>query len=211
MDGRILSNGKAAAEIFVEALLEGMEGKAAIVSDKHRRTTTSPLGLIQTYMDYVLKHVALETVMAKEKGTGSGGIRIMLHGLLLAPLATEGQEARPAQRIGYLALGTTAPLAIFIDRLREAGYVDGQNVKIDYRFAEGRHDAKGTLAEELVGLMAAIPAVRNVGRPNLGRGGDTRCTVQAIQLGRNRTLVVSAMSSACWAISSCRRAGAGDS
>ena len=103
-------------------------------------------------MDYVLKHVALETAKAKEKGTGSGGIRIVLHGLLLAPLATEGQEARQAQRIGYLALGTTAPLAIFIDRLREAGCVDGQNVKIDYRFAEGRHDAKGTLAEELVGL-----------------------------------------------------------
>ncbi len=72
------------------------------------------------------------------------------------PLAAEGQEARKAQRIGYLALGATVPPGIFVERLREAGYVDGQNVKIDYRFGEGRHDAMGSLAGELVSLNVDV-------------------------------------------------------
>jgi hypothetical protein len=52
------------------------------------------------------------------------GVIVLGLGLLLAPLSPEGQQASKAQRIGYLALGTTAPLAIFIDRLRKAAYVD---------------------------------------------------------------------------------------
>jgi len=94
MEGRLLADGKTAAEILVEALLEGMQGKAAVVSDKHGRTTISPLGFIQTYMDYVSKHEALEAANAKEKGTGGGGIRIVLPNPVVDPLLKPGQTPR---------------------------------------------------------------------------------------------------------------------
>jgi putative tryptophan/tyrosine transport system substrate-binding protein len=73
-------------------------------------------------------------------------------GLLIALLDAEAQPARKMPRIGYLSLGAAAPPAILVERIREAGYVDGQNVRIDYRFGEGRHDVMGALAKELVDL-----------------------------------------------------------
>ena len=100
MEGRLLADGKTAAEILVEALLEGMQGKAAVVSDKHGRTTISPLGFIQTYMDYVSKHEALEAANAKEKGTGGGGIRIVLPNPVVDPLLKPGQQPRPLRLLG---------------------------------------------------------------------------------------------------------------
>jgi putative tryptophan/tyrosine transport system substrate-binding protein len=64
------------------------------------------------------------------------------------------QKAMPV--IGYLSLasspGPFAPsLAAFHQGLRDAGYVEGQNVTIEYRWAEGRHDRLPALAADLVG------------------------------------------------------------
>jgi putative ABC transport system substrate-binding protein len=74
---------------------------------------------------------------------------------LATPLA-EGQHPQKIPRIGYLSVGATTHPPTFIERLREAGYVEGQNVRIDYRFAEGKHDAMATLAAELVGLNVDV-------------------------------------------------------
>jgi tetratricopeptide (TPR) repeat protein len=62
--------------------------------------------------------------------------------LLAAPLAVEAQQARKVHRIGYIA-GTAAPAAAhlveaFRQGLRELGYVDGETIVIEYRWAEGR-------------------------------------------------------------------------
>jgi putative ABC transport system substrate-binding protein len=63
-------------------------------------------------------------------------------------------------RIGYL--GATSPsdrpplLDAFRQRLRELGWVEGQNVLIDYRFAEGRLDRLPDLAAELVQLKVDL-------------------------------------------------------
>jgi len=57
-------------------------------------------------------------------------------------------------------------LASFLDGLRAFGYVDGQTIAIEYRWAEGRFDRLPALAAELVGLpvdllvTAGPPAVR---------------------------------------------------
>jgi len=61
------------------------------------------------------------------------------------------------RRIGYLSAGTTELLlADFRQGLEELGYVEGQNVVIEERYAEGRADRLPMLATELVGLPADV-------------------------------------------------------
>src|SRR6266567_6599300 len=80
--------------------------------------------------------------------------------LLAAPLAADAQQAGKVPRIGYL--GLTSPsdrpplLDAFRQRLRELGWVEGQNIVIDYRYAEGRVDRLPDLAAELVRLKVDL-------------------------------------------------------
>jgi putative tryptophan/tyrosine transport system substrate-binding protein len=74
------------------------------------------------------------------------------------PLAARAQQsAMPV--IGYLSAGSLGPstpqLTVFRQSLAEAGYVEGRNMTIDYRFAEGQYDRLPALAEELVRRQAA--------------------------------------------------------
>jgi putative ABC transport system substrate-binding protein len=77
-------------------------------------------------------------------------------GLLSAPLAAEAQQAGKVHRIGFL--GSTSPkshgafVAAFRDGLRERGYVEGQHVLIEYRWAESDYGRLPALAAGLVGL-----------------------------------------------------------
>jgi putative ABC transport system substrate-binding protein len=73
--------------------------------------------------------------------------------LVLAPLAVEPQQpAMPV--VGVLSMQTpdseTTQLTAIRRGLKEAGFVEGQNVTFDLRFAEGRNDLLPTLAAELV-------------------------------------------------------------
>src|SRR5262245_24810555 len=74
------------------------------------------------------------------------------------PLTARAQQPRPV--IGFLS--SASPDA-YSDRLRalrqglkEVGYVEGQNVQIEYRWAEGRNDQLATLAAELVRQQVAV-------------------------------------------------------
>jgi len=81
--------------------------------------------------------------------------------LLAAPatllLASRGwsQDPTRAVRLGYLDSGWTSPesqalLDSFRRGLRELGYVEGRNLSIEYRWAEGRYERLPALARELV-------------------------------------------------------------
>ena len=81
-------------------------------------------------------------------------------GGLSAPLAADTQPTGKVYRIGYLGMGsaTVSPpfVEAFREGLRELGLVEGQNIVIDYRFAEGRFDRLPELAAELVLLRVDV-------------------------------------------------------
>ncbi len=79
--------------------------------------------------------------------------------LLAGPLAAEAQQAAKIARIGYLATNRAAnphlPEA-FRQGLRDLGYVEGRNVVIEYRDAEGKLERLPALAAELVALNVDV-------------------------------------------------------
>ena len=76
--------------------------------------------------------------------------------VFLVAFSVQAQQVRTIPRIGYLSLGAAAPPDVFVQRLRELGYSDKQNVVIEYRFGEGRHDVMNALARELIGLNVDV-------------------------------------------------------
>jgi ABC-type uncharacterized transport system substrate-binding protein len=70
--------------------------------------------------------------------------------LLAAPLAAQAPPPKTA-RIGFLSLSSGAtPTMDISPGLRELGWIEGQNLTIEYRWAGGREDQLPALAEELV-------------------------------------------------------------
>ena len=80
-------------------------------------------------------------------------------GLLAAPLAAEARQAGKVPRIGYLALNPAANPHLheaFRQGLRDLGYVEGRNVVIESRDAEGKPERLPALAAELVALKVDV-------------------------------------------------------
>jgi len=77
--------------------------------------------------------------------------------LLAAPLAAPAQQSGKTARVGILFF-VTSPLLdeAFRQGLRELGYVEGQNIAIEYRSAEGKSERLPGLAAELVRLKVDV-------------------------------------------------------
>src|SRR5436305_13461159 len=76
-----------------------------------------------------------------------------------APFTAEAQQATKVARIGYLANNpATSPYLreTFLQGLRDLGYVEGRNLVIEYREAEGKADRLPALAAELVALKVDV-------------------------------------------------------
>ena len=85
--------------------------------------------------------------------------------LLTMPLAVEAQPAAKIARIGWLALNLAVSLHLreaFLQGLRDLGYVEGRNVVIESRDAEGKLERLPALAAELVTLKVDIIVVPGV-------------------------------------------------
>jgi len=80
-------------------------------------------------------------------------------GTLALPFAAEAQQAGKVPRIGFLFYGSPGPspeIDAFRLGLSELGYVEGQNITIEYRFASGRVERLPELAAELVRLKPDV-------------------------------------------------------
>jgi putative ABC transport system substrate-binding protein len=87
---------------------------------------------------------------------------IALFGAMVAgPFVARGQQSTTPV-IGFLNPGSAEPfahlIADFHRGLREIGYIEGENLKIEYRWADGKNDRLPALAEDLVRLNVAVIA-----------------------------------------------------
>ena len=83
---------------------------------------------------------------------------VVAGGLLAAPLAAEAQQAGKVFRVGVLGVGSPELLR---QSLREVGYVEGVNLAIEWRDAEGKTERFGDLAAELVRLKVDVIVAAN--------------------------------------------------
>src|SRR5262245_9193504 len=81
-------------------------------------------------------------------------------GLLVAPLMAEAQPAPRLWRVAFLGAESPATSGHFLDAfrqgLRNRGYVEGQTITIEARWAEGRHERFPALVAELVRLHVHV-------------------------------------------------------
>ena len=97
--------------------------------------------------------------------------------LLAAPLAAEAQQEGKVHRIGYLTVPSRESAQgvanTFSLGLRDLGWIEGQNLVVEYRFAASNLDRLSDLAAELVrlgsevivaGANAAVVAAKNATR-----------------------------------------------
>jgi putative tryptophan/tyrosine transport system substrate-binding protein len=97
---------------------------------------------------------------SKIKNLKSVGFVTLMLALTMCSAVAEAQQAAKIPRIGYLT-PLSAPLSssrveAFRQRLRELGYVEGKNIFIEYRYADGKLDRLTDLAVELVQLKVEI-------------------------------------------------------
>src|SRR2546427_4791691 len=83
----------------------------------------------------------------------SAGLALLGLALGASPLVADAQQAGKVYRIGYLSTPTRESvehgLQAFLRKLRELGWVEGQNLVIEYRWAEGNVERMPELAAEL--------------------------------------------------------------
>lgn len=103
-----------------------------------------------------------------------GCIVTLILNLLATPLATEAQPVGKGPRIGFIGnrdpQSQTLALDAFRQGLRDLGWIEGQNLNIEYRWAEGQADRHPRLAAELVqlGVIALFPRWKTVSLGEFG-------------------------------------------
>jgi ABC-type uncharacterized transport system substrate-binding protein len=112
--------------------------------------------------------------------------------ILGLPLAAGAQQAGKNVRLGYLSSNppsdTEAAIDAFRKRLRDFGYVEGQNLVIDYRYAEGRFEKLPELAVELVRLR--VDVIFAYGTPASLAAKNSTITIPIVFAGVNDPLTI---------------------
>jgi ABC-type uncharacterized transport system substrate-binding protein len=88
-----------------------------------------------------------------------GFISTVVGGIVAAPLAAEGQQAGKVYRIGYLSVpsrDSQDTTKAFERGMRDLGWIEGRNIVVDARFADGNLERLPELASELVRLRPDV-------------------------------------------------------
>jgi putative tryptophan/tyrosine transport system substrate-binding protein len=113
----------------------------------------------------------------------------LLGGVAVLPLAARAQQPAKIPRIGFLLTGwpqspeTLAPIDAFRRGLRQLGYVDNQNIAIEYRFAEGKIERFPNLAAELVRLNVDLIVAANTPSAIAAREATTTIPIVGVAMG----------------------------
>ena len=96
---------------------------------------------------------------------------------LSAPLSASAQQRAKVHRIGFLgavsASGYAPQLEAFRQGLRDLGYVEGKNIVIEFRWAEGKYDRLPGLAAELVHLKVDVLVTHGTPGARAAKGATT--------------------------------------
>jgi putative ABC transport system substrate-binding protein len=96
-------------------------------------------------------------------GSTIGCIVTLILSLFATPFAVEAQHAAKVPRLGLLIPGSSSDFAPRIEAfgygLRDLGYVEGRNITIEYRFAEGQADRLPELVADLVRLQVDVMVI----------------------------------------------------
>jgi putative ABC transport system substrate-binding protein len=107
--------------------------------------------------------------------------------LLALCYSAPAQQAKKVPRIGYLAADDAATESARSEAirlaLRELGYIEGQNIATEYRYAEGKNDRYPELAAELVRLKVDIIVVTGGGRPGIQAAKNATKTIPIVMVG----------------------------
>ena len=127
-----------------------------------------------------------------DRRTFLGGIA---SGLIAAPLPARAQQAGKVYRIGILEAIPAAQNAANLDALRKGlrdlGYVEGRNLVIEYRSAEGRAERFPDLASELVRLKADLIVTRGTPAARAAKNATETIPVVMATMGDPRAIVAS--------------------
>jgi ABC-type uncharacterized transport system substrate-binding protein len=111
---------------------------------------------------------------------------IVLGGAAAWPLAARAQK-RPAAVIGLLSSSALADraryLPAFRQGIRETGYVEGQNVAIEYRWAEDQYDRLTELAADLVRSQVAVIAAHDLSSAMVAKAATTTIPIVFVSGG----------------------------
>jgi putative tryptophan/tyrosine transport system substrate-binding protein len=106
--------------------------------------------------------------------------------LLAVAVIAEAQQPKKVPRIGYVSSGDAASDSARAEgirlALRELGYIEGQNIAIEYRYAEGKRERDPELAAELVRLRVDIIVVAGGGRTIRAAKNATK-TIPIVMVG----------------------------
>ncbi len=90
-------------------------------------------------------------------------VSLFLYSMLCAASIVDAQQPAKRHLIGFLDSSTASGMAVLVDAFRQEmkklGWVEGKNVAIEYRFAEGQPDRLNELAAELVRLKVDVIVV----------------------------------------------------
>ena len=106
---------------------------------------------------------------------------------MAAPPSSLAQPSAKIRRIGFLGTGTAAGTAGWVEALRgglrELGYVEGRNLSIEYRWADGKYERAPELAAELVRLKVEVLVTHGTPGTLAAKGATTTVPIVMASVG----------------------------